>query len=71
MSETCKHHLLLRDQEVRIILEALEQYDPAKSDGNSPRGESEQLARLIQRGTGIPLEFVSGTDRTPFERRST
>lgn len=34
MTETCKHHLFLRDQEVRIILEALEQYDPVEADGN-------------------------------------
>lgn len=68
MTEAPMHHLCLRDGEIRVILEALEQYEPAGPNASHQRGESEQLARLIQRGTGVRLDLGPGVDRAPVGR---
>lgn len=63
MTDAPSHHLFLRDEEVQVIIAALVQYEPDEMDGRYRLGEAEQLARLIQRGTGITGGFVRGTDR--------
>lgn len=51
-----KHHLMLRDREVKLVLRALEQYEPRDMQRSVPKGRCEQLARTIQKGCGITLD---------------
>lgn len=56
MTGDVKHHLMLREEEVKLVLRALEQYEPRGLSSSMPRGRTEQLARMIQQGCGITLD---------------
>lgn len=69
MSGSTRHHLLLHDDEILLILEALGQYEPSGPDSVERRGKSEQLARLIQKGTGVSVHPFAESNRTPVRTR--
>jgi hypothetical protein len=56
MNGDVKHHLMLREEEVKLVLQALEQYEPRDLRCAVPKGRCEQLARMIQQGCGITLD---------------
>lgn len=56
MSTDVKHHLMLREEEVKLVLQALEAYEPRDLRDAVPKGRYEQLARMIQRGCGITVD---------------